>query len=53
VQWRHYQTREEAQQDILNCIAMFYNSYRLHSHLGYMNPNQFEKIWQEMKKWLN
>jgi putative transposase len=50
VQWRHYQTREEAQQDILNYIAMFYNSNRLHSYLGYMNPNQFERVWQEMKK---
>jgi putative transposase len=50
VQWRHYQTRYEAQQDILNYIAIFYNDYRLHSYLGYMNPNQFERAWQEMKK---
>ncbi|CDZ76639.1 putative transposase OrfB [Legionella massiliensis] len=43
VQWRNYQTRWEAQQDILNYITMFYNSYRLHSYLGYLSPNQFEK----------
>lgn len=43
VQWRNYQTRYEAQQDILNYITMFYNSYRLHSFLGYKNPNQFEE----------
>lgn len=42
VQWRHYQTRHEAQQDILNYITMFYNSRRLHSTLGYKSPNQFE-----------
>jgi putative transposase len=29
---------------------MFYNSYRLHSFLGYMNPNQFERAWRQMKK---
>lgn len=43
VQWRNYQTRWEAQQDILNYITMFYNSHRLHSYLGYVSPNQFEK----------
>ena len=43
VQWRHYQTRYEAQQDILKYISMFYNGYRLHSTLGYMSPNDFEK----------
>lgn len=50
VQWKQYQTRYEAQQDILNYITMFYNSFRLHSHLDYMNPNQFERAWGEMKK---
>jgi transposase InsO family protein len=34
VQWRNYQTRSEAQQDILEYISMFYNSERLHSYLG-------------------
>lgn len=42
VMWRNYQTRYEAQQDILNYITMFYNSKRLHSHLDYKTPNQFE-----------
>jgi transposase InsO family protein len=42
VQWRNYQTRYEAQQDILQYISMFYNSYRLHSYLGYKSPNQHE-----------
>lgn len=50
VQWRHYLTRHAAQQDVLNYISMFYNSYRLHSYLGYMNPNQFESVWIKMKK---
>ncbi|MFO2517089.1 IS3 family transposase, partial [Legionella pneumophila serogroup 1] len=40
---RNYQNRWEAQQDILNYITMFYNSHRLHSYLGYLSPNQFEK----------
>lgn len=38
VQWRSYQTRWEAQQDILNYITMFYNSYRLHSYFGIFKP---------------
>jgi putative transposase len=43
VQWKNYQTRLEAQQDILGYIAMHYNSNRLHSFLGYVSPNQYEK----------
>ncbi len=51
VQWRHYQTRYEAQQDILQYISVFYNSYRLHSTLGYVCPNDFEKqLMVEVKK---
>ncbi len=48
VQWRNYQTRYEAQQDILEYISMFYNRSRLHSYLGYMSPNDFE---QQLMKW--
>lgn len=51
IRWRNYQTRWEAKQDILNYIAMFYNSQRLHSFLGYQSPSQFENLyWNSMKK---
>ncbi len=51
VQWRNYQTRYEAQQDILHYISVFYNSYRLHSTLGYMSPNDFEdQLIEKMKE---
>ncbi len=50
VQWNNYQTRYEAQQDVLNYIAMFYNSYRLHSYLDYKSPNQYELEMAELKK---
>lgn len=50
VHWRNYQTRLEAQQDVLNYISMFYNSYRLHSYLGYMSPNQYEADVAEFRK---
>jgi len=43
VQWRHYQSRYQAQQDILNYITMFYNSNRMHSSIGYKTPNQVEE----------
>ncbi len=42
VHWRHYQTRREAQQDILDYITVFYNPMRLHSYLDYKSPNQYE-----------
>jgi transposase InsO family protein len=39
---RLYRTREEAKQDVIDYIEMFYNSRRLHSYLGYLSPNEFE-----------
>ena len=39
-----------AQQDVMNYITMFYNSYRLHSYLGYVSPNQHEAEIVELKK---
>ena len=49
-QWRHYQTRLEAQLDVLNYITMFFNSYRLHTYLGYISPNQYEAEMAQLKK---
>lgn len=50
VHWRHYQTRYEAQQDILQYITMFYNRQRLHSYLKYVSPNTFEKQLLEIQQ---
>jgi putative transposase len=41
---RHYATRQEAWDDVLDYIEMFYNSKRLHSYLGYVSPNDFERL---------
>jgi putative transposase len=49
VHWRNYQTRYEAQQDILNYITMWYNSQRLHSYLDYESPNDFERQAEELE----
>ncbi len=49
VQWRNYQTRHEAQQDILEYITIFYNSQRLHSYLDYKSPNQYENELADLK----
>jgi putative transposase len=50
VHWRNYQTRYEAQQDILQYITMFYNSQRLHSYLGYQSPNRYEAEFAALTK---
>jgi putative transposase len=39
---RHDVTRREAWDDVIDYIEMFYNSKRLHSHVGYVSPNDFE-----------
>ncbi len=39
---------QEAQQDILDYIVMFYN--RLHSYLDYLSPNECEAAMVEWKK---
>ena len=49
VHWENYQTRYEAQQDILDYIVMFYNSTRLHSTLKYCSPVDFERKQEELK----
>jgi putative transposase len=41
---RYYETRQEARADVIDYIEMFYNSTRLHSYLGYMSPNDYEKL---------
>jgi len=36
-----YRTGEEARNDVIKHIEMFYNSHRFHSFLGYKAPNVF------------
>ena len=50
VHWKNYETRYEAQQDVMNYITMWYNSKRLHSYLGYQSPNGFELENNELEK---
>lgn len=40
----HYTTRQQARDDVIDYIEMFYNSTRLHSSLGYVSPNDFEGV---------
>ena len=38
-----FDSREEAKNIIFDYIEIFYNNKRIHSHLGYVSPNVFEK----------
>jgi putative transposase len=49
VHFSDYRTREQARDDLVDYIEMFYNSKRLHSYLGYLSPMDFENMWT-MKK---
>ena len=40
----NYQTRQQAQTSIFSYIESFYNPKRRHSSLGYLSPNDFEKV---------
>ena len=41
---RAYATRQDARADVMEYIAMFYNSTRLHSSLAYQSPNDYEAL---------
>ena len=38
-----YATRKEARRDVFEYIEGFYNTWRLHSSLGYLSPMRFEE----------
>lgn len=42
--YQNYETWQEARDDVIDYIEMFSNSKRKHSYLGYMSPNEYEKI---------
>ena len=44
VHQQRYKTRDDAKQSIFEYIEVFYNQQRLHSSLGYMSPDQFERV---------
>jgi putative transposase len=50
VHWLNDSTQFNAQQDILNYMAMWYNIHRLHSYLDYQSPNDFERESNELQK---
>lgn len=39
-----FRTRQEAKNQVFEYIEVYYNQNRLHSTLGYLSPNQFEKM---------
>ncbi|WP_431089937.1 IS3 family transposase [Paenibacillus sp. 8b26] len=43
----HYKTRREAKKQIFEYITCFYNGKRIHSSLGYVSPNQYERLYRK------
>jgi putative transposase len=39
-----YGRRQEARDAVIDDIEMCYNSKRLHSYVGYVSPNDFERL---------
>ena len=50
VHHRKYRTREGARRDIFEYIEVLYNRQRLHSSLGYMSPEEYERQWVEQRE---
>ena len=44
IQGRSYRTREQARSDLFDWIESWYNRKRRHSYLGYVSPEQFERM---------
>lgn len=42
-----YVTRQEAKQDVIDYIEMYYNTKRLHSTLNYCSPVEFERLYEQ------
>jgi putative transposase len=42
-----YQSRQEAKLSIFEYVEVFYNRQRRHSALGYMSPEQYERLLSE------
>ena len=40
--WLYLSIRDETRNYVIKYLEMFYNSHRIHSFLGYKNPNIFE-----------
>ena len=45
---RLYRTRQEAIADVREYVAVYYNSMRLHSTLGYKTPLDYEKVFNKV-----
>ncbi len=43
VHHERYETRGQARASIFEYVEVFYNRHRLHSALGYLSPEQFER----------
>jgi transposase InsO family protein len=41
---RYYRTHQEVRDDIIDYIERFSNSWRTHSYLGYVSPNEYKQI---------
>jgi len=45
-----YQTHEQATRAVIDYIERFYNPVRLHTSVGFVSPNEFEKTLRASSK---
>lgn len=44
-----FRTKTQAQQEIFEYIELFYNRKRIHGSIGFISPNQFEKLYYKKR----
>lgn len=44
IQDAHFETPEQARQEVFKYIELYYNTKRMHSALGYLSTTQFEEV---------
>ena len=45
-----FATRDQARAEIFEYLEVFYNRVRLHSSLGFLSPDEFERTYKQKRR---